>query len=291
MEIRDLEMAKRELKKKSLSLAIVKDGEMLFESFSHGISGFLQAIEKLGERLEGASVADKIVGRAIALLCVYAEVKAVYAEVLSEEAKTLFERCSLYYEYNIIVGNVLTSNTKKICPFENVAKQILNPKEAYEKLKRLYESINVGKMMGEEDKQFISEEDKELERIKERKLKQLLARRREKKIEMPNKPIHVTDANFNEIIGKNSLALIDFWASWCGPCRALAPTIEELAQEYGKKVLVGKLNVDENPKTAERFQIFSIPTLLIMKNGREVDRIVGLVPKKHIEALLKKHME
>jgi len=108
---------------------------------------------------------------------------------------------------------------------------------------------------------------------------------------MPNKPVHITDANFNEIINNNSLALIDFWAPWCGPCIVLAPTIEELAKEYAGKVFVGKLNVDENPRTAERFQIFSIPTLVIMKNGQEVDRIIGLVPKKHIEAILKKHME
>ncbi len=145
--------------------------------------------------------------------------------------------------------------------------------------------------MNEKHKQFISEEDKELQRIKEKKLKQLLTRKREKETIMQNKPIPVTDANFNEVTSKNSLALIDFWASWCGPCIALAPTIEELAQEYAGKVFVGKLNVDENPRTAERFQIFSIPTLVIMKNGQEVDRIVGLVPKKQIEATLKKHME
>jgi thioredoxin 1 len=71
----------------------------------------------------------------------------------------------------------------------------------------------------------------------------------------------------------------------------IAPIIEELAREYGKKVLIGKLNVDENPETAERFQIFSIPTLLVMQNGKEVDRIVGLVPKSQIEAYLKKYLE
>jgi len=108
---------------------------------------------------------------------------------------------------------------------------------------------------------------------------------------MKTEPVHVTDANFDEILNKNSLAFIDCWASWCSPCLALAPTIEELAKEYAGKVLVGKLNVDENPKTAECFQIFSIPTMLIMKNGKEVDRIVGLVPKKHIESVLRKHLE
>ena len=113
---------------------------------------------------------------------------------------------------------------------------------------------------------------------------------KEKEYEMNAEPAKVTDSNFTEMVNKHSLALIDFWAPWCGPCLALAPTIEELAKEYCGKVLVGRLNVDENPMTAERFKVFSIPTMLIMKYGREVDRIVGLVPKKYIEALLRKHL-
>jgi len=143
--------------------------------------------------------------------------------------------------------------------------------------------------MSGEHEHFISKEDEELKRIREKKLKELVEKK-EKKQEMKTEPIHVTDANFDEIINKNSLALIDCWASWCGPCLALAPTIEELAQEYAGKVLVGKLDVDKNPKTAECFQIFSIPTMLIMKNGKEVDRIVGLCQKKNIEAVIKKHL-
>jgi len=81
-----------------------------------------------------------------------------------------------------------------------------------------------------------------------------------------------------------------FWASWCSPCRALAPTIQELADEYAGKIFVGKLNVDENPSTAERFQVFSIPTVLIMKDGEEADRIVGCVPKDYIVNTLKKYL-
>jgi thioredoxin 1 len=112
----------------------------------------------------------------------------------------------------------------------------------------------------------------------------------EKRPEMSAKPVHVTDSSFDEAVSKNPLALIDFWAAWCGPCRALAPTIEELAKEYAEKLFVGKLNVDENPSTAERFQVCSIPTVLIMKGGKEVDRVVGCVPKEHIETVIKKHM-
>jgi thioredoxin 1 len=139
--------------------------------------------------------------------------------------------------------------------------------------------------MNSEHERFISEEE-ELKRIRARKLSEL----REKKQEMTDGPVHVTDSNFNGAVKKHSLALIDFWAPWCGPCRALAPTIEELNKDYGGRVLVGKLNVDENPQTAERFDVSSIPTMLIMKNGEEVDRIVGCVQKKYIEAALRKHL-
>ncbi len=134
---------------------------------------------------------------------------------------------------------------------------------------------------------FIS--DEELNRVKQKRLRELRALK-EGKNEMSSEPAHVTDATFNDIVSKNPLVLIDFWASWCGPCQALAPTIEELAKELVGRVFVGKLDVDENPKNAERFQVFSIPTVLIMKGGNEVDRIVGCVPKKYIEAALRKHL-
>ena len=108
--------------------------------------------------------------------------------------------------------------------------------------------------------------------------------------EMGNEPFHVTDAGFDETVKNNKVALIDFGADWCAPCRALAPTIEELAREYSGKVLVGKLDVDENPKTAKCFHVFSIPTLIVFKNGCEVDRLVGLCPKNRIESILQKHL-
>ncbi|MEM3576940.1 MAG: thioredoxin [Candidatus Bathyarchaeia archaeon] len=137
--------------------------------------------------------------------------------------------------------------------------------------------------------QFISDEDKELEHIRAKKLQELMKAQKER-VQMPTEPAHLTDSNFDSVISKNALALIDFWAPWCGPCRALAPTIDELCKEYAGKIFIGKLNVDENPQTAERFQVFSIPTLVLMKNGKEVDRIVGLVPKNRIEAILDKHL-
>lgn len=144
--------------------------------------------------------------------------------------------------------------------------------------------------MAENREGFISKEDDELRRIKERKMRELLKEFGDRKA-MNGEVIHITDSNFNKVIGENRLVLVDFFADWCMPCRMMAPIVEELAKEYAGKVLVGKINVDENPATADQFQVFSIPTLVIMKSGEEVDRIVGFVPKSQIEARLKKYLE
>ena len=144
--------------------------------------------------------------------------------------------------------------------------------------------------MSGEHQRFVSEEDEELRRIKEKKLKELM-RLKEKKQEIIAKPTPVTDSNFSEMVNRYPLALVDCWAPWCGPCVVISPIVEELAKEYAGKAFFGKLNVDENPRTARYFRIFGIPTLLIIGNGKEVDRIVGLVPKGQIEARLKKHLE
>ena len=106
---------------------------------------------------------------------------------------------------------------------------------------------------------------------------------------MSTEPFHLTDSNFEQTISTNKTVLVDFWATWCGPCRALAPTIVELAKEYSGKVLIGKLDVDENPATAEKFQVFSIPTMILFKDGKEVDRLVGLCPKGRITDAIAKH--
>ncbi len=138
----------------------------------------------------------------------------------------------------------------------------------------------------------VNEEDKELEQIKAKKLRELMEkiRRKEKEEPMTNKPIILTDKNFDEKINKYPLMVIDFWAPWCMPCLAMAPVFEELAKEYAGRVVFGKLNVDENPLTASAYGIMGIPTLVVMKNGKEVDRIVGLVPKEHIKKIVDKHL-
>ncbi|MGB9683881.1 MAG: DUF1893 domain-containing protein [Candidatus Bathyarchaeales archaeon] len=135
----DLEIAKRRLCTENLTLSIVKGSKVIFESKTHGIFSFLEAIERFGEGLKGASVADKVVGKAIALLCIYAGVKAVYAETLSRKAKPVFEKHKVHFEFGNLVEKILDASKKAMCPFEKAALKISKPEEAYRKFKALYE--------------------------------------------------------------------------------------------------------------------------------------------------------
>ena len=99
----------------------------------------------------------------------------------------------------------------------------------------------------------------------------------------------LTDSNFDQEI-KNGVVLVDFWAEWCGPCRRIAPIVEELAGQYDGRATVGKLNVDENPSVPGRFMIRGIPTLLLFKNGQLAETLVGLAPKEDIARLIEKHL-
>ena len=121
----------------------------------------------------------------------------------------------------------------------------------------------------------------ELEEIREKKMRELMGQMGTPNID---KPIVVSDRNFDQTVKNYPLVVVDCWAAWCAPCRAIAPVIEQLAKAYSGKVVFGKLNVDENPETQQRFGIKAIPTLLVMKKGQEVDRIVGALPKSQLES-------
>jgi thioredoxin 1 len=133
------------------------------------------------------------------------------------------------------------------------------------------------------------DEDKELQTIRDRKLREL-----EKSLVTParggssrglatNKPTEVTDETFANTVQSQGLVVVDCWAPWCGPCRMISPIVEELALDYAGRIIFGKLNVDENPKIAAQYSIMSIPTLLVFKSGKLVDRIIGAMPRTMLE--------
>jgi len=121
----------------------------------------------------------------------------------------------------------------------------------------------------------------ELEELRAEKMRELMNQMSTPRIE---EPIVVSDRNFEQTVKSYPVVVVDCWAAWCAPCRAIAPIVDELAKQYSGRVVFGKLNVDENPETAQRFGIMAIPTLLVMKNAKEVDRVVGALPKNQLEA-------
>ena len=136
------------------------------------------------------------------------------------------------------------------------------------------------------------EEDEELKRIRERKMErfkmQSFGREAEGNDQGPVKPsldepVELSNATFLETITKHPNVVVDCWAPWCGPCRMVTPVIKEMARDYAGKILFGKLNVDENQRIAMEYGIMSIPTLLVFKGGKLVDRIVGAMPRKMLE--------
>jgi len=130
----------------------------------------------------------------------------------------------------------------------------------------------------------------DLDEIKKRKMEQLkkqyLDRGNNMEENSLNTPINITDADIDENIRKYQTVAVDCWAPWCGPCRMVGPVIEDLAKEMQGKIVFGKLNVDENRATSAKYGIMSIPTLLVFKDGKLVDRIIGAMPKEMLKAKL-----
>jgi len=107
---------------------------------------------------------------------------------------------------------------------------------------------------------------------------------------MEDKPIKVTDADFDKVIKEKPLVIVDFWAEWCAPCRAIAPIVEDLAKKYAGRVTFAKLNTDENPEVPQRYMVMGIPTLLFFKGGKLVDQVVGAMPRAPFEERVKKQL-
>ncbi|MCS7118211.1 MAG: thioredoxin [Thaumarchaeota archaeon] len=137
-------------------------------------------------------------------------------------------------------------------------------------------------------------DDSDLERIKMRKLmermRSLSGGEDAKTQSVIDHPVELTDAGFDEFVRSHGLVVVDFWADWCMPCRYMAPVLKDLAKEMAGKVVFAKLNVDENPRTAARFGIMSIPTFMVFRGGKPVDAIVGAMPKQKFKSLIERYL-
>lgn len=132
----------------------------------------------------------------------------------------------------------------------------------------------------------------ELRLINEKRMKELQQLINEKELlKNIKEPLNLDDTTFFQTINKFPLMLVDFWAPWCGPCRMMSPIIVQIGKDYLGKLVVGKMNVDENPLIARQFSISSIPTLILFKRGKEVNKIIGSVPKNKIDEMVKMNLD
>jgi thioredoxin 1 len=133
-------------------------------------------------------------------------------------------------------------------------------------------------------------EENELEQIRLKKIKAMLDTTAKGHNTSSKQPIILNDNNFSTTIANNELIIVDFWAPWCSPCRMVGPVIEELTAQYTGKVTLGKMNVDENQTVPSSMGIMSIPTIVIFRQGKEVERLVGAYPKAHIEEIINRYL-
>jgi len=133
----------------------------------------------------------------------------------------------------------------------------------------------------------------ELEEIKRKKMEQMkkdMNASAKSFVELPDKPVVVTDATIDAAASQYPIFILDCWAEWCGPCRTIGPIIEQLASEMKGKVVFGKLNIDENMQTANKYRISAIPTLMIFKDGKLIDKLVGAYPKPALAAKIQEFL-
>lgn len=134
-------------------------------------------------------------------------------------------------------------------------------------------------------------EDEELRLINEKRMKKLQQLINEKELlRNIRQPLNLEDTTFFQTINKFPIMLVDFWAPWCGPCRMMSPIIDQIGKDYLGKLVIGKINVDENPLIARQFSISSIPTLMLFKRGKELNKIIGSVSKNKIDEMVKMHL-
>jgi len=131
-------------------------------------------------------------------------------------------------------------------------------------------------------------QDEDVEKIKKEMVDKMMNEKGSK--EYPDGPIEVNDNDFEEIIEEYPLVLVDFWAAWCGPCKMMEPVLEELAKDYQGEVVVGKMNVDKNQNIPSRFQVSSIPTMVLFKGGEAVDKMVGALQKEQLKQKFEEHL-
>lgn len=132
-----------------------------------------------------------------------------------------------------------------------------------------------------------AKEDGEAERIKKKMTKELMEDQTTS--DFPDDPIKVTDDDFQDTIQNYPLVLVDFWAGWCGPCKMMEPVLEELAQEYQGDLVIAKMNVDENSRIPGQFQVSSIPTMVLFKDGEQVERMMGALPKEQLKQKIEQY--
>jgi len=131
----------------------------------------------------------------------------------------------------------------------------------------------------------------ELDEIKKKKMEKMMKdMNKGPMIQLPDKPVVITDETLDSAASQYPVFILDCWAEWCGPCRMIGPIIEELAKEMSGKVVFGKLNVDQNMQTANSYRISAIPSLLVFKNGKMVDKLVGAYPKATLVAKIQKYL-